>query len=59
MQRNSRPLGKSVIEQGVVCSENDDDMKPPLREEVTAMVVNNIPSLTHHLLQFIYHLTRT
>ena len=56
MTFKASPLDKPIIENGVVCSEDKDGIKPPLREKAAAMILYNIPTLTHPLLQLIHNL---
>ena len=50
------PLFKSFIKCCVICAQNKHNIKPSLREEVTAMIIHNIPSLTHLIFYFIHNL---
>lgn len=53
------PIGQSVVQDGVICPQNKHYVKPPLWEEVTAMIVNNLASLSHSVLHLIYELQQT
>jgi hypothetical protein len=55
---SSLPLDQSVIQVTVVCLENKDYVKPPLRKKVAAMIVNYFPSWRHLLFKFIKYLRR-
>jgi len=50
------PVGQSVIQDRVTGPQNKHNVKPPLREEVTPMVINNLASLFHFVLHLIYEL---
>jgi len=53
------PIGQSVIQDSIICPQNKHYVKPPLWEEVTAMIVNNLASLSHSVLHLIYELQQT
>ena len=53
------PIGQSVVQDGIICPQNKHYVKPPLWEEVTAMIVNNLASLSHSVLHLIYELQQT
>jgi hypothetical protein len=53
------PMGQSVIQDSIICPQNKRYVKPSLREEVTAMIVNNLASLSHSVLHLIYKLQQT
>lgn len=55
-RRRLWPALESVIEVGVIGAKDKHDVEPALREEVTAVVVNNHAPLGHLVLQFIHNL---
>lgn len=52
------PGFQSVIQSFIITSENKHDIKPPLREEVTSVVVDYVSSLLHSIFHFIEYLWR-
>ena len=49
-------MGQSVIQDSIICLQNKHYVKPSLREEITAMIVNNLATLSHFVLHLIYEL---
>jgi len=54
--RTNSPLLQSLVENAVVSAQYKDDVKPTLGEEFTAVVVNDVATFTHTLLQLVNHL---
>lgn len=53
------PIRQSVIQDSIICPQNKHYVKPSLWEELTAMIVNNLASLSHAVLYLIYELQQT
>lgn len=51
-----KPAFKTIVEIGVVCAEDKNNVKPAFRKEITAMVINYDASVSHFVLQFIHNL---
>lgn len=49
-------MTQPVIQDSIVGPENKHYVKPSLRKEVTAMIVNYLASLSHFVLHLIYEL---
>jgi hypothetical protein len=49
-------MGQSVLQDSIIRPRNKHYVKPSLREEVTAMIVDNLASLSHFVLHLIYKL---
>jgi hypothetical protein len=49
-------MAQPVIQDSIICPQNKHYVKPSLRKEVTAMIVNYLASLSHFVLHLIYEL---
>mmetsp|Transcript_459 Transcript_459/g.1204 ORF Transcript_459/g.1204 Transcript_459/m.1204 type:complete len:226 (+) Transcript_459:857-1534(+) len=50
------PFFKSVVQYAILCLQHENVIKPPLWEEVTAVVVDDVATFPHALLQIITNL---